>query len=277
MAAKEFIEKFFEKYNRDNTTSLAASVAFYTALSLAPLLILFVTASSYLNTGLQMQFLAQAQELVGAEGATAIEMIMQNAKERKELSSIGSIFGLFTVLFSASLIFGELRTALDKIFSNNEMEEQVSYARMTWDFFRSRVLNIILVLSFILMLIFSVALSSVLSRFVGTLQNFSLILYDVVFSMLSFSVLFTLVYRFFPTRRLRWRQALRSGVLTSILFTSGKQLIGLYLGGAALSSSYGAAGSIIVLLVWVYYSALITLVGAELSSLMEPPKKEAIT
>lgn len=116
MSLQKRVETFFEKFFRDETTSLAASLSFYTALSLAPLLILFVSIAAQFSTQLQSDFLLQVRSLVGPEAATAIEMVIVNAKTRPDLTSVASIFGILTLLSAASLIFGELRTALNRIF-----------------------------------------------------------------------------------------------------------------------------------------------------------------
>ena len=116
MAARKFIENFIRKFTQDETTTLAASLAFYTALSLAPLVILFVTISSQFSPELQKNFVAQTQNVMGREGAAAVEMIIDSAKTRTDLTSVASVVGVLTLLLSASLIFGELRGALNRIF-----------------------------------------------------------------------------------------------------------------------------------------------------------------
>src|SRR4051812_29185174 len=115
-AALKFLDRFIHKFSKDETTTLAASLAFYTALSLAPLVILFVTISSQFSLELQNNFVSEAEHVVGQEGAAAFDMIIQSAKTRPDLTSLASILGVLTLLLSASMIFGELRAALNRIF-----------------------------------------------------------------------------------------------------------------------------------------------------------------
>ena len=277
MAAKRFIESFFAKFTKDETTTLAASLAFYTALSLAPLVILFVTISSQFSLELQNTFVTEAQNVVGNDGAAAFEMIIESAKTRPDLTSIASIVGVMTLLLSASMIFGELRAALNRIFEVTPAAEGASgFVQTVGVFLRERVLHVGLALCFILILILSLAASSIISG--ADLHSRSLAAsVNVAVSLVSYILLFSMTFRYLPDRRQPWKRALRGGALTAILFVLGKEVIGLYLGNSAIGSAYGAAGSVIVLLVWVYYSTLITFIGAQVSALLIPMRKRSAT
>lgn len=267
--AKNFIERFIEKFNADQTTTLAASLAFYTALSLAPLLILFVTFASWINEDVQRSFVVEVNRMVGKDAAVAVEMIIDSAKSRTDLSSISGFFGGLTLLLSASLIFGELRSTLNRIFCIKEDPLPTeSYWRIFVLFIESRVLNIGLALSFIFTMIVSLLASSVISTMLQSQQKVFLVTLDVLVSTVFYFGLFTLVYHYLPTKHVPWRRAWHGGALSALLFVMGKQLIGSYLGNSALGSSYGAAGSVVVLLAWVYYSALVTFIGAQISALL---------
>jgi membrane protein len=276
MSSSELVSKFITKFYHDRTTTLAASLAFYTALSLAPLLILFVTLSSLLSVDVQQSFVDYIRDAINAKAALTIEMIFESAKARSDLSSLGSIFGLLTLVLSASLIFGELRSTLNRIFRVHEAPMAIqSVPRLAVDFLKSHLVNIALALAFIVLLIVSLAASIWVSTSVHPEDKILMVLFDFMISLVFHCVLFTLIYRFVPAKRLRWSVARRAGLLTGVLFVIGKQLIGSYLGHSALSSAYGAAGSIILVLAWVYYSALITFIGAQLSTLVPPSRRFA--
>lgn len=270
MTVKNFFNALLERFNRDQTTTLAASLAYYTALSLAPLLILFVTIAAKVSDRLQTTFVSQVSALVGGDAAKAIEAIMDSAKSRPDLSTIAGFFGILTLAVSASLIFGELRSDLNRIFEIDiPTYPEDSFLMSIWRFVRARMLHVGLALSFIFTLIVSLIVSSVLSSAFVTEAPLIANVANIGISAFFYIGLFALMFRYLPDKRLSWRRAVKGAFLTSVLFVIGKEVIGLYLGNSALGSSYGAAGSIIVLLVWVYYSALITFVGAQVSSLLD--------
>ncbi len=268
MRVKEFITSFFDRFSRDRTTTLAASLAYYTALSLAPLLVLFITISSKFSGNIQNVFISQVQSIVGPDAAKAFQLVIDNAKERPDLASISGLFGALTLLLSASLIFGQMRDALNQIFDSDDPENQKnSTFAAILKFVKARAVQAGLALGFILLLIASLIVSSVLSATFSTHQELWRWI-NIIVSYASYVGVFTLIYRYIPNRRIAWKCALRGGSITALLFVIGKEVIGVYLGSSALGSAYGAAGSLIVLLVWVYYSALITFIGAHVSSLL---------
>lgn len=270
---RQFLQSFIAKFSKDETTTLAASLAFYTALSLAPLVILFVTISSQFSLELQNSFVSEAQFVVGQEGAAAFDMVIESAKTRPDLTSIAGVAGVLTLLFSASLIFGELRSALNRIFEvAPRRARHYSYVRAAWSVLHQYAVHVGIALCFIMILIFSLAASSVINS-AETGSKSMMAAVNIGLSFCSYVVLFSLTFRYLPDRRQPWRRAIRGGALTALLFTLGKEVIGLYLGNSAIGSAYGAAGSVIVLLVWVYYSTLITFVGAQVSALLIPLKR----
>ncbi len=272
-ATLKFFESFITKFTKDETTTLAASLAFYTALSLAPLVILFVTISSQFSLELQTNFINEAQTIVGEEGASAFDMIIESAKTRPDLTSIASVVGVFTLLLSASMIFGELRGALNRIFEvEPKVQTKPGLMRATWVFIRERIVHVGVALCFILILILSLAASSFINAAESNVRSVAALV-NVCISLAFYIFLFGLTFRYLPDHKQSWKRALRGGVLTAVLFVIGKEGIGLYLGNSAIGSAYGAAGSVIVLLVWVYYSTLITFVGAQVSAILIPSHK----
>ncbi len=267
--AQKLITKFFE----DETTTLAASVAYYTALSLAPLLILFVTLSAHLNEDLRRGLVREAQIFMAPEAANAIESILLAINVREDLHTIAGIGGMITLLISSSLIFGVVRQALNRIFQVKiESRHTKGYLDQIINYLKDQLLHISLAMLFVAALATSVAASSFISTLISTQTRFSVRTLNIVISYLFYSTAFTLIFRYVPGRYQVWRRALRGGLLTGFLFVIGQEVVGIYLGQSALSSTYGAAGSLIVMLVWVYYSALITFIGAQASTLMRELK-----
>lgn len=268
ISISDFFTALVSRIESHNTMTWAASLSFYTSLSLAPLLMLFVTISAQFDPNLQTNFLSQVQGLVGTDAARGISLIIENAKARPDLASVSGLVGTVTLLLSASLVFGELRAALNGIFEERPAPPpETTFLNSIFIFLKERVFQMGLVFGFIFTMLVSLGVSTAISSMVGSGEATALSLVNIAISAALYMGIFTLLFRFIPKRHLPWRQAARGGVLTALLFVSGKELIGLYLGNSAISSAYGAAGSIIVLLAWVYYSALITFIGAHVSQL----------
>lgn len=263
-----FLGQLHEKFKKDDIFTLSAALALYTAFSLAPLVILLISFLSSLHLDLQVQLVMQVEELIGKEAADVLSVIIEKAAERKELHTLGGWIGSLTLFFSASVIFAHLQNSLNKIFES----PVVSHKNQHWSaelrhFIAKRLMSFGIVLSFIFISIISLMLSSLLSFVIATEGGlFGEILY-IAASLVLFSVLFSAIFKWIPDRTIETRMALGAGLLTGLLFMIGKTLIGLYLGRTAVGSAYGAAGSIIVLLFWVYYSSLIIFLGAEIAAL----------
>jgi membrane protein len=264
-----FDNKFSAKLSKDDIFNMSASLSYYTALSLAPLLILMITFVSFMGDTFKAQLVVEIQSLVGGQAADAIAMITKSADKKVEVRNLAGLFGVITLLVSAGGVFGELRASLNKIFDvppiDYEKAAEESFWQSSRGFLKQKVFNVGMVLTFVFISIVSLIISSVLSFM---LDGFKAVLGQVInfgVSILIFSILFGAIYYFLPQKRIQVRVAIISGVTTAVLFSIGKTLIGLYLGQSAVGSAYGAAGSMIVLLTWVYYSSAIIFISAELS------------
>lgn len=274
MAIKDAISEFVNRFSRAETTILASSLAFYSALSLAPLLILFIIISAQLSLSLQQTFLTQVDLIAGPDAAKTVQLIVDNAKERPDLATLSGLAGVITLLFSASLIFGEMKTAFNKIFEcKPKRPEGGSMVHKVWFLVHTRIVQIGLALSCIFLLIASLLASSVISMVFPPEQPFWRIV-NLLSSFVFYIGLFSLIFRYMPDDRIAWKNAFKGGLITALLFVVGKELIALYLGHSAIGSPYGVAGSVIILLVWIYYSALITFIGAHVSSMIAASKPD---
>jgi membrane protein len=245
---------------------MGAALAFYTVFAVTPILIIAIGVLGAVigDDSVSATLLPQMQSLLGNAGASAAQSLIASADYIGK-SWIATVIGVVTLLVGASTVFVELQTSLDRIWGIPKRNRQ----RGVWRFVRSRFLSLGMVfgVGFLLTvsLIMSAALAVVgawLARYFGEWHSSLLIIY-VLLSLAIYTVLFALVYRYVPQERLHWRDVWVGGLVTAILFNIGKFAVGYYLGKSAFSSVYGAAGSLLVFLLWAYFSAQIFLFGAE--------------
>lgn len=273
--------RLISKVSQDDIFDMAASLAFYTALSLAPLLVLLLTFLSFVGEGFREELLTQIQNLVGSEAAKITRDIAENAGEKTEIRDFAGIAGLVTLLFSAGAIFGDLRVSLNRIFETTKEappKKNGNFLSSSWGFAKAKLFNMGMVLTFVFISIVSLVISSALSLYLhGGEEVFGQIL-NFIISLLIFWILFSSIFFFLPQTQIKKKVAIVSGLITAILFSIGKSLIGIYLGQSAVASLYGAAGSFIVLLLWVYYSSVVIYFSAELSHEInqEVPDEKAV-
>jgi membrane protein len=254
----------------DDAMTLAAGLAFYSALSLAPLLGLFIWITSLLNGAAQQDLVDQIVALVGEEGGRTVRTVVESAEDKPNLGNLTGIIGIGILLFSAGTVFGQLQHSLNVVFDVKSKPVKGA-GRALWAWVRRRLLSMGMVLTVGFLLAISLALSAGLAAALGGVRSampgteLLWALVDFVAPMIVFIALFAVLFKLLPDVRLAWKDVWLASVVTAVLFSVGKIGIGLYLGRSSLASAYGAAGSLIVLLVWVYYSASIFLFGAELT------------
>ncbi len=263
------IQIFFEKVDNDNIFTQAAALAYSTALAIAPMVMLSVAFLSFMKFDLQEQFLAQTRELIGAEASQVFESIVSAAKNRTDLSVAAGWIGAIVLALSGGVVFSQLQSALNIIFKAKAPEVSLDKVSVLKSFIKRRLLSTGILLSFIFISIVSLIFSSVLSYVITSYQldSIGVRLLSTVLNISIYGILFALIYRWMPDRSAQRSHYIVGGLLTSVMFVVGKTLIGTYIGQTAVGSAYGAAGSLIVLLVWIYYSALVFFLGAEISSL----------
>jgi len=250
----------------DDAPTLGAALAFYTLFSLAPVLIVAVSVAGLVfgDKAAQGEIVRQFQGLMGTQGATAIETILQSTNQ-PGLGVLATALSLLAILVGASGAFNELQDALNIIW---KVHSTKSFWRVA---LRHRVFSLGLVVATGFLLLTSLVITASLSaaeRLVGTLLPISIVVLqsmNFVFSFVVITLLFALIFKLIPDTIIPWRDVWMGAAVTSLLFTVGKVLIGFYLGHSALTSAYGAAASLVVFLIWIYYSAQILLFGAELT------------
>lgn len=264
-AAIPLLKETFNRWKGHQAPRLGASVAFYTLLSLAPLLILTaaVIALVFSKETVHKDLVDQARQMMGPRGADIVTSLLANA-QRPSSGIFASLLAFLTLLFGASGVFIELRGALNTIWEVKS-ETDAGWRGML----KERLLSFGMVLSIGFLLLVSLLLSAALAflgKFFGQLVPIPPAILEAANFVLSFAVitvLFALMFKFVPAVRIPWSHVQIGAIGTALLFTIGKLLLGLYLGKASVGSAYGAAGSLVAVIVWVYYSAQIFFFGAE--------------
>jgi membrane protein len=252
---------------RDRVPMMGAALAYYTVFSIAPLLVI-ATGVAGLVFGQRgsAEIMDAVGGVVGPNGAKAIESLVQGAAAKPQAGLVATVAGVVALILGASGVFGQLQEALNVIWKV-ELRPDAGWGLTL----RRRLLSfgMVGVIAFLLLasLLVSAALSAAGKYLHGALPGGELPWQaaNALVSFLVITVMFALIYKVLPDARLPWRGALRGGLWTSLLFSIGKLGIGLYLGRSGVASAYGAAGSLVVLLMWVYYSSQIVLFGAELT------------
>jgi membrane protein len=261
---KETVLAFVE----DEALTRGAAIAFYTVTSIAPILLIVIAIAglAFGHDAAQNAITAQLGDLMGQETAQILQTAVASASS-KPAGIMATIIGVVTLLVTASGVFGEMQTALNVIWKAKPKGTTTSRL------IRARAASLGLVASLGFLLMVSLVVSTGLTAFGNYLDSLIpfgkiiLTILNVIVSLALISFLFAAIYKVLPDRSLEWGDVVVGAVVTGILFTIGKSLISWYIGSSAVASSFGAAGGLIVLLLWVYYSAQIFLLGAEFTKI----------
>jgi membrane protein len=253
-------------WRQDHAASMGAALAYYTLFSIAPVLIIVIAVAGFFfgAEAARGEIVTQLRGLLGDDGAAAVQGLLQSASEPDE-GLFATIASIALLLLGATTVFAELQSDLDRIWR----VEAVKSVSGVWAFLRARLLSfgMVLALAFLLLvsLVLSAALAALGNWWGGWFEGWAVLLESINF-VVSFAIttgLFALIYKFLPRAEIAWHDVWIGAAVTALLFAIGKFLIGLYIGRSGIASGFGAAGSFVVLLVWVYYSAQIFLLGAE--------------
>ncbi|MBD2494521.1 YihY/virulence factor BrkB family protein [Nostoc sp. FACHB-280] len=258
-------QETFQEWSEDKASRLAAALAYYTIFSIAPLLIIVIAIAGAVfgEDAARGEIVRQIQGLVGPDGAEFIEIAIRNASQPKT-GAIASVISILLLLLGATGLFTELQDALNTIW-----EVKPKPGRGVKNVVRQRALSFAMILGVGFLLLVTLVISTVLTAIVG---YFSSLLpgVDFIWQFLNFilsfvitTLLFGLIFKVLPDVKITWNDVLIGAVITSLLFSLGRYLLGQYLGNSSFGSTYGAAGSLVVILAWVYYAAQILFFGAE--------------
>jgi membrane protein len=268
---RRLLQETLKEWNQDNAPQMAAALAYYTVFSIAPLLIVAIAIAGFMfgEQAARGEIVGQIKGLVGEAGAEVIQTMLENARQPGlEGGIIASLISVAFLIFGASGMFVQLQASLNAIWNvapnaGNQVKE----------FVRKRALSVLVVLSIGFLLLVSLVVSALLAG----LNHFASSLlpgFDGVWQIFNFvisfgvtTLLFSLMFKYLPDIDITWNDVWRGAAITSLLFSIGKLLIGLYLGNGSFGSTYGAASSLVVLLAWVYFSVQILFFGAEFTQI----------
>jgi membrane protein len=260
------IKESFSAWQDDFAPSMGAAIAYYTLFSIAPLLVIVIAIAGFFfgDEAASGQIYAQIAGLIGDEGAAGIQGLVKSASDPGK-GAFATIIGVVLLIIGATTVFAELQSDLDRIWKAPAAKKPEG----VWGMVRARLLSFGLVVSIGFLLLISMVVSAMLAAlgkwWGGLFENFEWVLHILNF-VVSFAVitaLFALMFKILPRVKISWHDVWIGAFATALLFTIGKFLVGLYLGKSSVTSGFGAAGSMVVLILWVYYSAQIFLLGAE--------------
>ena len=266
------------KWSDDQATTQAAALSYYTAFSLAPMILIAMAIAAVVfgQDAARGEIQHTLGRLIGDSGAGAVQELVDNAK-RTHHGTWAAIIGGLGLFVGATAVFVQIQETMNVVWKVEADKKHSGWM----NFVRKRLFSFAMVLGIGFLLLVSLVASAVLS-FIGSYVSGLLpgweILLNVVNNVVAFGVtagVFAFMFMYLPDRRVKWRYCWAPGILTAAMFTLGKFVLGLYIGKSAVASSFGAAGSLAVVLVWVYYSAQILLLGAELSYVLGNPDRVA--
>jgi membrane protein len=261
----ELLKQTFREWQEDQVTRQAAALAYFTLLSTAPMLILIISIAgiAFGQQDVQNEVVSQVRQALGAESAELIEDILE-ATYQPGAGTLATVVGIVMMFIGASNIFNQLQISLNHIWKVRPKPETGIF-----NMIKNRVVAVVMVLGAGFLLLLSLAAQTALSLFLSLATDLTpglapaLRLLNFAVFFLVITVLFAMIYRFLPNAQVAWGDVWMGAVVTSLLFALGQVAFGLYIAHSGVSSAYGAAGSLVVILLWIYYSAVILLLGAE--------------
>lgn len=259
------LKKTLSDFNRDKCANLAAALSYYTIFSLAPMLIIVIAVTSLIfgDKAVTGEIYNQIKGLVGAESALSLQRMIEGAHKPRE-GMIATVIGIVTLLTGATAVFTHIQDSLNVIWGVRPKPKKALIKML-----RDRILSFGMILGVGFLLLVSLVLNAglaVLSGYIGEKGLIPVIFLWMIENILSLTVttvLFGMIFKFLPDARISWRDVRTGALVTAVLFAIGKVLIGIYLGNGNVASAYGAAGAIVVIILWVNYSSLILFFGAE--------------
>jgi membrane protein len=262
MAAKgawDMVKTAFKDFFDDRGITFAASLAYYTLLSLAPLVVLMLSVTSWLGVERREALIERVQEAAGPQVGQTLTTIIENASARPMEASVSAILGIGLVVLAATAVFGQLQKALNAVW-----DVRPKTGNAVWGWIRKRLAGLGVVVLIGLVLLAAVIASAVLQAVLPSGAVLWSIL-DIVLSLAVFTALLGFIFKYLPDADLAWKDVWVGAAMTGVLVVAGKFAVGLYLGRSTVASSYGAAGSLVVMLIAVFYGWIVVMLGAELT------------
>lgn len=277
---KSFVSELWAKYSKHNSLKLGASLAYYTVFSFAPIIIIVISIVGFFfgEEAIRGEVYWELNSLLGDSAALQIQELIEKSYI-ENTSFWAATMGVVGLIFGATAIFGELQDSLNMIWEIKVKPK----SNVIW-FVTNRLLSFGVIITLGFLLLISLVLNAAMVAFGETLIEFFPSLSDIflgtftmLVSLIITTFLFALIFKVLPDAKIRWRDVLTGAFFTAVLFAIGKYLIGLYIGNSNIASTYGAAGSIAVLLIWTYYSSQVLFLGAEFTFVWAKRYGESIT
>lgn len=261
----KLLKQTVQEWQQDKVPILAAALAYYMVFSVAPIVIIVIAVVGFIvgETVARQEVIEQMEALIGSDATESVRVVIQN-QFKPSSSIIATLIATVTVIFGATTVVVQLKQALNMIWGVEPKPGQGVKG-----FVKTRILSVLMVMGIGLVLLLSLVLSAVLAGVDRLLEQYlsvpSLIwaMADNLISVILMTLLFGQIYRVLPDVEIAWKDVAVGSAITAILFTLGKAGISIYLGNSSVGSAYGAAGSLVIFLMWVFYSAQIFLLGAE--------------
>ena len=272
------LKELAREYWANRPMELAAALSYYTLLSLAPLVLMAVAVAGLIfeRATVEGKIVTEIRLLVGVEGSEVVQTVLRHASD-PEKSAHSVVIGIAVLLLGATTVFVQLQSSLNRIWNVEENPQ----ASMLWVLVKERLLSLAMVLAVGFLLLVSLLVSAAVAAFgetaLGGLSDAVIVLeaLNVLVSLVVVTLLFAMIFKVMPDAPVAWRDVWVGAVITAVLFTIGKSLIGLYLGRTSIGSPYGAAGSLVVMTVWVFYASMIVFFGAELTYFRSKRRRRA--
>jgi membrane protein len=261
-----FTKEMFSSFSDDNVMSRAAALAYYTVFSLAPILVIVITTAGFFfgEEALRGQLFNQLKGLLGAEAADTVQTMVANVST-SGAGTVATVLSIATLIFGATGAFNELKTSLNQIW-----DVKAKPKNGIWFMVRERILSFAMVLSLGFLLLVTLVVNAVIAvvtaffaRLLPEAGEFAIHAFNFVVSVGVSTLLFAAIFKGLPDVKIKYSDVWKGALFTSLLFTVGKFLIGLYIGQSDVGGTYGAAGSLVIIMLWVYYSSVILFLGAE--------------
>ncbi len=256
------------EFSNDNCSRMAAALAYYTAFSLAPLLILIITLCGFIWAPSEIQGALETEikNVIGKDGAAQVKSMLENAT-KPDKGVLASVLSGIMLFIGATGVVGQLQSALNEAWEVKPAPDEGGY----WNFISKRILSFGMICGVAFLLLVSLVINSALAAAGGVIASSlpagisetALKVINIGAAVLIISILFAVMFKYLPDAEIQWSDVAVGAVLTAVLFVIGKFAIGAYLGSSNMESTYGAAGSFVLIMVWIYYSAMIFLFGAE--------------
>ena len=270
------LKELAREYWANRPMELAAALSYYTLLSLAPLVLMTVAVAGLVfeRATVERRIVTEMGLLIGSEGSEVVQTVLRHARDPAK-GTLSVVIGTAVLLLGATTVFAQLQSSLNRIWKVEESSH--GSAGMLWLFVKERLLSLAMVLAVGFLLLVSLVISAAvvaIGEALGGVSNAGIVLeaLNLLVSLIVVTALFATIFKVLPDAPVAWRDVWVGAVTTSVLFTVGKSLIGLYLGRTSIGSPYGAAGSLVVMTVWVFYASMIVFLGAELTYLRSKQK-----